>query len=123
MGRDWREGNSQTRNGSNMNAYWWNGTGREFWLTISGEMDYRVDENLKNPYADQFSVGLEKEHFPDFSIRVTYQYKNQKNIIGYTNAASQYEMVQRVSPDNNKTYTVWNQLNPGEESHFLTNPE
>jgi len=104
-------------------CYWWNESAWELWLTIPGEMGYRVDENLKNPYADQISIGLERELLPDFSIGTTFIYKNQKNTIGYTNTAGIYEQVQRVSPDNGKTYTVWNQLNPGVEDHLLTNPE
>jgi len=110
-------------NVSDMYAYWWNGSAWELWLTIPGEMGYRVDENLKNPYADQISIGLERELLPDFSFGTTFIYKNQKNSIGYTNAAGIYEQVQRTSPDNGQTYTVWNQLNPGVEDHLLTNPE
>jgi len=104
-------------------GYWWNGTEWEFMYAIEGEEGYRVDENLKNPYADQLSIGLERELFPDFSVGLTYIYKNMKNNIGYTNASGIYEDVQRVSPDNNKTYTAYNQLNPGDDDHLLTNPE
>ena len=43
--------------------------------------------------------------------------------MGFINKAGIYEQVEIVSPDNGKTYTVWNQLNPGVEDHFLTNPE
>ena len=104
-------------------GYIWNGTGWDFMYTIPGEMGYRMDENLKNPYADQVSVGLERELFADFSIGLSYIYKNQKNTIGYINAAGIYEEVQRVSPDNGKTYTVFNQVNAPEADHLLTNPK
>ena len=101
----------------------WNVTGWDFMFTIPAEMGYRVDKNLKNPYADQVSVGFERELFADFSIGLSYIYKTQKNTIGYTNAAGIYEEVQRVSPDNGKTYTVFNQINAPEADHLLTNPE
>jgi len=101
----------------------WNGTGWEVMFTIPGEMGYRVDENFKNPYADQISFGLERELFADFSIGLTYLYKIQRDTIGYTNAAGIYEEVQRVSPDNGQTYTVYNQVNAPEADHLLTNPE
>jgi hypothetical protein len=104
-------------------GYWWNGTEWEFMYAIEGEEGYRLDENLKNPSADQFSAGLERELFPDFSVGLTYIYKNMKNNIGYTNASGIYETVTRVSPDNNQSYTAYNQLNPGDDDHFLTNPE
>jgi hypothetical protein len=103
-------------------GYIWNGTGWDVMFTIPGEMGYRVDENLKNPYADQISVGLERQISADFSIGLTYLYKIQKNTIGYVNAAGIYEEVQRVSPDNGKTYTVFNQINAPEEDDLLTNP-
>jgi hypothetical protein len=100
----------------------WNGTGWDIMFTIPGEMGYRVDENLKNPYADQISFGLERELFADSSIGLTYLYKVQKNTIGYVNAAGIYEEVQRVSPDNGETYTVFNQVNAPAEDDLLTNP-
>ena len=101
----------------------WNGTGWDVMFTVPGEMGYRVDENFKNPYADQISFGLEREFFADFSIGLTYLYKIQRDTIGYTNAAGIYEEVQRVSPDNGQTYTVYNQVNAPEADHLLTNPE
>lgn len=104
-------------------GYWWNGTEWEWMYTIEGEEGYRVDENLKNPRTDQLSIGLERELFPDFSVGMTYVYKKQSENIGYVNAAGIYEEVQRVSPDNGKTYTVYNQTNFPSEDHLLTNPE
>ncbi len=110
-------------NVSDFIIYYWDGAQWVHWMTIPGEMGYRVDENLKNPYADQISAGIERELLPDFSVGITYLYKTQKNLIGYTNAAGIYEEVQRVSPDNGKTYTVYNQVNAPAEDHLLTNPE
>lgn len=104
-------------------AYLRTGNEWELWREVPGEMGYRVDPDLKNPYADQISIGLEREIFPDFSVDATFIYKSQKNTIGYINQAGVYEQVKRTSPDNGKTYTVWNQTNPGEEDHLLTNPD
>jgi outer membrane receptor protein involved in Fe transport len=104
-------------------AYYWTGTEWEWWYTIEGGQGYRVDENLKNPRTDQFSIGLERELFPDFSVGMTYVYKNQVDNIAYVNAAGIYEEVQRVSPDNGQTYTAYNQTNFPSEDHLLTNPE
>lgn len=110
-------------NMSDLIGYWWDGTDWEWMYTIEGEEGYRVDENLKNPRTDQFSIGLERELFPDFSVGITYIYKKQINNIGYVNAAGIYEEVQRVSPDNGKTYTAYNQTNFPTQDHLLTNPE
>lgn len=104
-------------------AYQWNGIDWDLWQEIPGEMGYTVDPNIKNPYSDQFSIGVEREISRNCSIGVTFLYKNSKDSIGYKNVAGIYEQVRRVSPDNNKTYTVFNQLNPGENDYWLTNPE
>jgi len=42
--------------------------------------DYR-DPNLKSPYTDEFIFGLERELFKDFSISVSYYYKNKNRMI------------------------------------------
>jgi len=110
-------------NAPDLYAYWWNGTEWELWLEIPGEMGYTVDPEIKNPYADQFSVGLERELFSKFSVGATLIYRNNKSLIGYKNVTGLYEQVQRISPDNNRAYTVFNQLNPGENDYWLTNPE
>jgi len=104
-------------------AYYWTGSDWELWYTIPGEQGYTVDPNMKNPYVDQFSVGLDRELFPNFSAGVTYIYKNAKDNIGYTDIGGIYDQVTRVSPDNGQTYQVWNITNPGGEDHFLTNPD
>jgi len=104
-------------------SYYWDGTQWVLWRIIPGEMGYSVDPELKNPYADQFSIGLEREILPDFSLGATFIYKQQKDVIGFINRAGIYEQVERFSPDNGQAYVVWNQLNPGVEDHFLTNPE
>jgi len=110
-------------NVSDFTGYIWNGTDWEFMYTVEGEEGYRVEENLKNPRVDQISVGIERELFPDFSAGLTYIYKKHSDNIGYVNAAGVYEEVQRVSPDNGQTYTVYNQINFPAEDHLLTNPE
>jgi hypothetical protein len=42
-----------------------------------------MDPNLKNPYADQFSVGIDRELFPDFGLSVTYMEKWTHDMIGF----------------------------------------
>lgn len=102
-----------------------------FWLdnewklanSIPGEQGYSVNPQLMHPYADQIFLGLEREVFSNFSISLAFIYKNAKNNIGFTNIGGIYEEVQKEAVGNEKIYTVWNQLNPGKEVHYLTNPE
>jgi len=91
---------------------------------VPGELGYIMDPNIKNPYADQFFVGLERELFRDFSAGATFMYKKEGNSIGFEGRNATYEEVQRVSPDNGQTYTVFNRTSsPGERETWQTNPE
>jgi len=102
---------------------WWDGEW-ELFDYIPGELGYIMDPNLKNPYADQFFVGLEREILPEFSVGATFLYKTENDSIGFEGRNATYEEVQRVSPDNNQTYTVFNRTSPpGSEESWQTNPE
>jgi len=93
-----------------------------YWYTWPAESTYVLDPDLKHPYADLFSVGLERELLPDFAIGATFVYKKQGNLIGLEERAGIYEQVSMVSEDNGQTYTVFNQTNVGTVEHFITNP-
>jgi hypothetical protein len=81
-----------------------------------------LDPDLKNPYSDLFSVGIERELLPDFAISATFIYKKQLDLIGLEERAGIYEEVSMVSEDNGQTYTLFNQLNVGTVAHWITNP-
>jgi hypothetical protein len=40
----------------------------------------RIAPDTRSPYMDELTVGLDQELFSDFSLRLTYIYKNKKNI-------------------------------------------
>jgi hypothetical protein len=103
--------------------YIWDGEDWVLFDFVPGTMNYTVDPNIKNPYADQFSVGLERELFPNFSIGATYIYKHEKNLIGWEDRGATYEQVDMVSPDNGLTYLVWNQTSGLETNdYWITQP-
>lgn len=110
-------------NNTDWTASWWTGSEWEQYYFISGEGGWNIDPNLKSPYSDQFSVGLEREVFPYFSVGITGIYKRQKDLIALNNAGGIYELVPMVSPDNGQTYMVYNQINVGEALILTTNPE
>jgi hypothetical protein len=94
-----------------------------FFDTVPGAMNYTVDPKLKNPYADQFSIGLEREFLANFAVGATYIYKHEKNLIGWEDRGAQYEQVNMVSPDNGRTYPVWNQTSGSETNdYWITQP-
>jgi len=93
------------------------------WYTIPGEMGYTVDPELKNPYADIFSLGLERELMPNLSVGATFIYKKEKDLIGWEDRGATYEETSMVSPDNGQTYTVFNQTSAlGSNEYWITNP-
>lgn len=103
--------------------YSWNGAQWELYDLVPGSMGYTIDPNLKNPYSDQFSIGIERELLANFSLGALFIYKNEKNLLGQQDVGATYEAVQRTSPDNGKTYTVYNQISPPESNLYQwTNP-
>jgi hypothetical protein len=101
----------------------WNGSSWDLVDFVPGAMNYTVDPHLKNPYADQYSVGLDRELLPNFSVGATYIYKHEKNLIGWEDRGATYEKVDMVSPDNGETYAVWNQTSAsGTNDFWITQP-
>lgn len=111
-------------NATDWTMYWWDGAGWVFWDMVPGGMAYTIDPDLKNPYADQFSLGIERELLPDFSLGATFIYKIEKNLVGWEDRGGDYVQVSRTSPDNGETYTVWNQTidSLGLNDYWITNP-
>ena len=103
-------------------SYDWDLEEYVYWYTWPAESTYVLDPDLKHPYADLFSVGIERELLPDFAIGATFVYKKQGNLIGLEERAGIYEEVSMVSEDNGQTYTLFNQLNVGTVAHWITNP-
>ncbi len=104
--------------------YWWDWEIEEWELIdhAPAEIGYIMDPNIKNPYSEQLFIGLERELIPDFSVGAMYIRKTEGNSIGWEGRNTEYEQVQRVSPDNDQLYTVYNRTGPYPET-WQTNPE
>jgi len=106
-----------------MYAWDWDLNDWVFVDSIPGAMNYTVDPDLKNPYADQFSIGLERELIPNLSVGASYIYKQEKNLVGWEDRGATYEQVEMVSPDNGRSYPVWNQTSDMETNdYWITQP-
>ena len=102
---------------------WWDGAW-DLFDYVPGEIGYIMDPDLKNPYGEQLFIGLERELFTDSSVGAMYINKTEGNPIGFEGRNAEYVDVQRVSPDNGQTYTVFNRISdPGVEETWQTNPE
>jgi hypothetical protein len=76
---------------------------------------------MTGPYSDQFSVGIEREILPDFSISLTGIYKESKNPIDDKNTGAEYEVIDYYDEFGNQTIQVYNQTNPGDSFYLTTN--
>jgi Carboxypeptidase regulatory-like domain/TonB dependent receptor-like, beta-barrel len=99
---------------------------------FSPETSFGIDENITQPYVDQFLVGVDHQLMPNFSLQAQYIRRAFKNFMAFIDTGSRYEPVLRQDPgpdnelgtsDDGSFLTVYNLLNPGEAFRLLTNPE
>jgi len=83
--------------------------------------DRGVDRNIKNPYSDQFSVGIEREIFTDFSLSLTGIYKESKDPVDEQNTTAEYEVIDFYDEFGDQWIQVYNQTNPDDSFYLTTN--
>ncbi len=101
---------------------WGSGEYDDLWSVWEPTSDLGLDPDLKAPYTDQFSVGIERELFPNFSLSATLIYKKSLNIIERMNTTAQYEEIPFVDDYGNQTLTVYDQVDPIQNFYLVTNP-
>lgn len=84
---------------------------------------FSVDPNIRHPNMHQFTAGIERVLGKDLSLSLSFIYKDWNNIIEPVNVNGQFEPMSYTDPVTGKTYTVYNQTNPGEDHYLITNPE
>ena len=57
-----------------------------------------VDPNIKQPYLDQFLLGVEREVIPEVSVTAQYIYRDSKDLYGWIDTKSVYAPVQMQDP-------------------------
>jgi hypothetical protein len=86
-------------------GYYWDGEWIEFERIVHEQL-YHMDPDVKHPYLEQFTVGLERELFKDSSLSISYIYRNWKNIMGPIDRAGNYEPYALTVPDYGD-YTIY----------------
>jgi hypothetical protein len=82
-----------------------------------------IDPDTKNPYTDQFSIGIDRELVPNLAIGVTYVHTDSKRPIGWIDTTGVYERGTTTLPDGS-TIEVFQLVSDVEDRRFLlTNPE
>ena len=101
--------------------YEWDGAEYvEQWRDVWQNM-YTFDPDIKLPHMNQLTFGIERELFSDLSVSLNYIRRDNKNFIERVNLTGEFEPVTIDYPGYG-TYTVYNQLNPGEDTYIITNP-
>jgi len=111
---------------SKADRYWYgyNWTTLEYdylWQHIDPIADRGIDRNLKNPYSYSFSVGIEREILPDFSLSLMGMYKESKDPVDEQNTTAEYELIDYYDEFGNQTIQIYNQTNPGDSFYVTTN--
>ena len=86
---------------------------------------FEIDDDLKDPYTDQFAIGMDHEITKGLAVSGSYIYKRSRDFIGTINTGGRYEEVPVIDPVTGGTILVLNQTNdPLTDNHFfITNPD
>jgi len=74
--------------------------------------NFTIDENIKHPYMDQFTFGIERELFKDASLGVSFIYRNWHNFLADVQPDAEYTKGTVNDPWTDDIYTVYRQTNP-----------
>lgn len=105
-------------------GYYWDYETEEWveFLRLQHEELYRLDENIKHPYLNQFTVSVERELFKDASLAVTYIYRDWRNIIGRYDTLAEYSQIPvSVGYHVNQTFNIYRLESGDAHAYVLAN--
>jgi outer membrane receptor protein involved in Fe transport len=79
-------------------GYYWDGEAWDEFERVTHENLYHMDPNIKHPYMQQFTLGIERELFKDASLSVTYINREWKSLIGAVDLAADYDLIDYTVP-------------------------
>jgi outer membrane receptor protein involved in Fe transport len=103
--------------------YYW--TGSKWVLDATdplSENKFRMDPDIKHPYMEEITAGIEREIFKNASIGITFIQRNYKNMIGPVTTGT-FVAKTGTDPLTGKTFTAWNQIDYGKQLYIITNPK
>jgi outer membrane receptor protein involved in Fe transport len=105
--------------------YWWDPAAPELgWQEYNrvSHGTWTIDPNIKHPYLEQFTVGIERELFKDTSVSVTYINRSMKNIVGPYNKLGTWEATAVTVPDlNDQQFTIYSLTSGNAYDWLITN--
>ena len=92
---------------------------------VGDPSQFAIDPDLKDPYTDQFAIGVDRELAKDLAISASYIYKRSRDFVGTINTGGVYEQVPFEDPVTGQTILVFNQINDPttDNRFFITNPD
>jgi hypothetical protein len=83
---------------------------------------YTLDPNIKHPYMNQFTAGLEREILRDTSLSITYIYRDWKNFWGTVDTKATYDLIPITVPEQgNKVYMIYDLTSGSNHAYYITN--
>jgi len=89
---------------------------------IPGESLVSIDPDSKHPSMDQVVAGIEQVLGKDLSLNVSLIYRSWHNFLEPVNLTGIFEKVPFTDPETGQVFTIYNQLNPGADKYYITNP-
>jgi hypothetical protein len=98
-------------------SYYWD-TGAEEWVEFARDVqNWELQDGIKHPYMNQYTVSIERELFRDASISVSYINRQWKNIIGVYDLQAVYDAFDYYVSPLDQNFTVW-ELTSGSAHQF-----
>lgn len=103
----------------------WNAATRQYDI-LQRETDPRgqftVDPNLKQPYTDQYTVGIDHELMANLAVGASYIHKQARDFLGRIDIASSWAPRSYADPIKGNVLTVFNRTSPPQNVRIqLTN--
>jgi hypothetical protein len=105
-------------NWSDYISYYWDLDAQEWVEYERIKQDWKIQDNIKHPYMNQYTFSIERELFRDASVSVSYIHRYWNDIIGV------YDTLASYAPENysvsviNKDFTLYD-LTSGNAHQFL----
>jgi hypothetical protein len=98
-------------------SYYWDLADEEWVEYDRVVQNWKLQDDIKHPYLDQYTLSLERELFRDASFSVSYIHRDWKNIIGVYDALAEYEPINYSVSPLSKNFTVY-ELTSGSAHEF-----
>jgi len=82
---------------------------------------FAIDDNLRQPRVDQYILGIDRELTPGFTLSLTGVYRENKDIIETVSRDGIFVPVSGVSEETGLPVTLFDYLNPNEDTLIIKN--